>query len=93
MPFGAGPRMCLGASLAMTEATVCVAGIMQNFKLEPLSKRFRYDYLITIELEDGLPMRLRPLFDDMEPESRGPVAVVRPPAQARSRRTSVGDQP
>jgi len=79
MPFGAGPRMCLGASLAMTEATVCVAGMMQNFKVTPLASRLKYDYLITIELEDGIPVRLTPLRAMPEPLEEGPEWVVQPP--------------
>ena len=45
----------------LTQATVCVAGLLQNYKITPLSKQFKFDYLITIELEEGLPVRLTPL--------------------------------
>ena len=82
MPFGAGPRMCLGASLAMTEATVCVAGMLQNFKIRPLSSKLKYDYLITIELEDGVPVLLTPLRPIPEPLSQGPEWVVQPAPKA-----------
>jgi cytochrome P450 len=82
MPFGAGPRMCLGASLAMTEATVCVAGMLQNFKIRPLSSKLKYDYLITIELDDGVPVQLIPLRPMPEPLSEGPEWVVQPAPKA-----------
>ena len=33
-PFGGGPRVCVGASFAMMEATLLLAMIQQNFHLE-----------------------------------------------------------
>jgi len=81
MPFGAGPRMCLGAALAMIEATVTVAGVLQNYKVTPLSKTIKYDYLITIELEEGIPVRLTPLRDAPEVQE-GPEWVVQAPKKA-----------
>ena len=37
-PFGAGPRTCIGAQLAMAEATSVVAGIVQRFRLTPMAQ-------------------------------------------------------
>jgi cytochrome P450 len=99
MPFGAGPRMCLGASLAMTEATVTVAGLLQNFKITPVSRRIKYDYLITIELEDGIPVKLTPLRSQPELK-QGPEWVVEPakkqkqapPAPAKAAAAGEGSQ-
>ena len=34
LPFGVGPRTCLGAAFAMQEATLVVAQLMRNFTLE-----------------------------------------------------------
>jgi cytochrome P450 len=38
-PFGAGPRICIGARLAMTEATVVVAAVTQRYRLSPVAGR------------------------------------------------------
>ncbi|MBK8208853.1 MAG: cytochrome P450 [Rhodospirillales bacterium] len=35
LPFGAGPRVCIGASLAMAEATLVIAGLVSRFRLQP----------------------------------------------------------
>lgn len=32
MPFGAGPRICIGAQLAMTEAALILATLAQRFQ-------------------------------------------------------------
>lgn len=37
-PFGAGPRACIGAQLAMAETTSVVAGIAQRFRLTPIAQ-------------------------------------------------------
>src|SRR5262249_28283295 len=37
MPFGAGPRVCIGAQFAILEAQLLLAQIAQRFDLEPLS--------------------------------------------------------
>jgi len=33
LPFGAGPRVCVGAQFALTEATLVLATLVQNFRL------------------------------------------------------------
>src|SRR5215470_7900463 len=59
LPFGAGPRICIGAGFAMQEALIALAMIVQRFrfrltagaKVEPLA-------WITLRPSNGLPMRL-----------------------------------
>ena len=34
MPFGAGPRICVGAQFALTEAVIVLARLMRGFRLE-----------------------------------------------------------
>jgi cytochrome P450 len=38
LPFGAGPRTCIGAQLAIAETTSIVAGIAQRFRLNPITQ-------------------------------------------------------
>ena len=38
-PFGGGPRICVGARLAMTEITVVVAALAQRYRLSPVADR------------------------------------------------------
>jgi cytochrome P450 len=33
LPFGIGPRVCIGAQLAMSEATLAIARLMQKFSI------------------------------------------------------------
>ena len=33
MPFGAGPRVCIGASLAMVEAVLATAALVRRYRL------------------------------------------------------------
>jgi cytochrome P450 len=39
LPFGAGPRVCIGASLAMTEATIVLATLVQRFHIAVVDDR------------------------------------------------------
>jgi cytochrome P450 len=39
LPFGVGPRVCIGAQFALTEATLALAKIVANFSVELVSKR------------------------------------------------------
>jgi cytochrome P450 len=34
LPFGIGPRVCIGAQFALTEATLVLANLIQNFRIE-----------------------------------------------------------
>jgi cytochrome P450 len=59
LPFGAGPRICIGMSFAMQEAMVLLASIVRRYRLElapgenvePLAR-------ITLRPKGGLKMRL-----------------------------------
>jgi cytochrome P450 len=59
LPFGGGPRICIGAALAMTEASLILATIAQRYRLslapgEKIELRNR----ITLRPKDGLKMIL-----------------------------------
>jgi cytochrome P450 len=59
LPFGAGPRICIGAAFALQESTLVLAALVQRFDMElspdakvwPLQK-------ITLRPANGLPMRV-----------------------------------
>jgi cytochrome P450 len=59
LPFGAGPRICIGATFALQEATLVLATLMQRFELQvapgfavwPLQR-------VTLRPRGGLPMRI-----------------------------------
>jgi cytochrome P450 len=60
LPFGVGPRICIGAAFALQEASIIVATLVKNFRFEtmpgftpwPLQK-------VTLRPKDGLPMIVR----------------------------------
>lgn len=39
LPFGVGPRVCIGAQFALTEATLALAKILANYRVQITSKR------------------------------------------------------
>lgn len=59
LPFGVGPRTCIGMAFALQEATLVLATIVRHFRLTlvpghpvwPVQK-------VTLRPKDGLPMRL-----------------------------------
>jgi cytochrome P450 len=60
MPFGAGPRVCIGQRLAETEIVLILATLAQHFTFEMASDApVALRHNVTLRPRDGLPMRLR----------------------------------
>ncbi|MYZ46741.1 cytochrome P450 [Propylenella binzhouense] len=60
LPFGAGPRICIGMGFALLEATAILAVLLRTARLEPLPGHAPYPVLkITLRPRGGLPMRVR----------------------------------
>lgn len=60
MPFGAGPRVCIGASFAMTEATLILAELARRFQLSlSPGQNIRLRGRITLVPAQGLKMHLQ----------------------------------
>lgn len=58
LPFGAGPRVCIGGSFAMVEATILLAMIAREWRLSLLSgQRVHYRPGITLRPIPGIQMR------------------------------------
>jgi cytochrome P450 len=58
-PFGGGPRQCIGASFAMTEACLILAAVAQRFKMELAPGQRVEPYAsITLRPEKGIRMTL-----------------------------------
>ncbi len=61
MPFGAGPRMCIGNHFAIMEMQLILAVLARDFEFEYIGKKTPPDYqtLVTIRPKDGMPMRIK----------------------------------
>jgi cytochrome P450 len=60
LPFGGGPRQCIGMGFAMMEAQMLLARIVQRFRLDLASPaRVEPEPVVTLRPRGGLKMRLR----------------------------------
>ena len=59
LPFGAGPRVCIGASFAMQEAIIALAVLMSRFRFDVLPETRPWPVQkLTTHPQGGLPMRV-----------------------------------
>jgi cytochrome P450 len=61
MPFGAGPRACIGMQIAMLEIPIVIAAVLQSFMLETPLTSVPLHAAITVLPSAALLLRLRPL--------------------------------
>ena len=60
LPFGLGPRVCIGASFAMQEAHVMLATLLRAFDFSYGGMEMPRPVMrITVQPDNGMPMRLR----------------------------------
>lgn len=72
LPFGAGPRICIGNQFAMMELVLLLATIARRFTLSAVpGQRVEPEPSITLRFTEGLRMRL-----DARPPAGGPRAVA-----------------
>lgn len=70
LPFGGGPRMCIGHGFAMTEAILLLATIAQRVQLSLIrTKPAQPDGLITLRPLHGMPMMGETLKTGQSPTS------------------------
>jgi cytochrome P450 len=61
LPFGAGPRVCIGASFSLQESTIVLATIVRHVRLDLVAgHRVSPLHRVTLRPKGGLPMVLTP---------------------------------
>jgi len=61
LPFGGGPRICIGAALAMTEASLILATAAQRFRLRYFDdQKIKLKARITLRPRDGIKLMVEP---------------------------------
>jgi cytochrome P450 len=64
LPFGGGPRICVGAALAMTEAQLILATIAQRYRLKFVpGQDIELLHRITLRPRHGIKLMLEPRSD------------------------------
>jgi len=65
MPFGAGPRVCIGNHFALMESHVMLATIMQHARIDLMSAReIDGEPLVTLRPKGGVHARVSPRVED-----------------------------
>ncbi len=59
LPFGGGPRFCVGASFAWMEGRIILIRILQRVRMEPAFGRLTARLGATLEPRGGLPVTIR----------------------------------
>jgi cytochrome P450 len=61
VPFGGGPRACMGAAFGLAEARLVLARLMQTFRFELVNANVHAHMGATLEPRPGVFMRVRPI--------------------------------
>jgi cytochrome P450 len=81
LPFGGGPRTCIGSAFAMMESQIAVAMVARRFAPKPCpARRVDFELDITLRPKGGLRMRMEPRFESCErgiTRQRGAVGGAR----------------
>lgn len=64
LPFGGGPRACIGAHLAMTELVIAVATVLRAYRLRAVLGTPNLDVALTLRPRGALPCHLEALPRD-----------------------------
>ncbi|RKT87228.1 Cytochrome P450 [Saccharopolyspora antimicrobica] len=60
IPFGAGPRVCVGSSLGLLEATIVTACVVRELRLATVpGYDVKAEPMLTLRVRGGLPMTVR----------------------------------
>lgn len=89
LPFGGGPRTCVGNHFAMMEAQIILAMIVRDFRMELVSSHpVVLDPMITLRPKHGIKMRRRrPLALPAQASAGGPSRSPGPPSGCPVRHT------
>lgn len=60
LPFGAGPRGCLGTRLGVTEKVMAVARLLKKFDFESERDELKFKYDLTLNLTGSCFATVRP---------------------------------
>lgn len=78
LPFGAGPRVCIGNSFAMIEARLLLATLAQRFRFRlPMGTTVRTDPLITLRPKGGLKMKVERRDAEHRTQTSEPATAYR----------------
>ncbi len=80
VPFGAGPRKCVGQELSLMEATLALAMITQRFELAATTHTVRAQVQTVMRPADGVRLRIR-----RRPARRRRLDLVAPASASSSR--------
>jgi cytochrome P450 len=58
-PFGAGPRICIGRQIALTEAQFTLAHVLQHYHVDTMSQNLSFQPGVTLRPEGSIEARVR----------------------------------